>query len=197
MVDNVLRIAFKGKTSIESKPLYQYDYGQKIKFVDLNLPVAYEVHFSNRLKGNSTTQLGNVNGVIIPDMYLQSGLPIYVWVFLHTGQSDGETEYMVTIPVIQRAAPSADEPTPQQESAIGQAVQALNSAVAAIGSSEAAAVQAATEAETYRSTTRVYMELTQGYVNRIEGAVASGYITLGNTQLTEAQLIKLLQLIED
>ncbi len=197
MVDNVLRIAFKGKTSIESKPLYQYDYGQKIKFVDLELPNSYEVHFSNRQKGTSITQIGNADGVLIPDMYLESGLPVYVWVFLHTGQSDGETEYMVTIPVIQRAAPSEDEPTPQQESAIGQAVQALNSAVASISSYSSAAVQAASDAEIYRGTTRVYMELTQGYVNIIEGAVASGYITLGNTQLTEEQLIKLLQLIED
>ena len=197
MVDNVLRIAFKGKTSIESKPLYQYDYGQIIKFVDLELPPSYEVHFSNFLKGTSITKLGTVNGVAIPDSVLQTGLPVYVWVYLHVGQNDGETEYMVTIPVISRAEPTNEEPTEDQANAIGQAVQALNSAVASISSYSGAAVQAANDAEIYRGTTRVYMELTQGYVNRIEDAVASGYIILGNTQLTEAQLIKLLQLIED
>ena len=197
MVDNVLRIAFKGKTSIESKSLYQYDYGQIIKFVDLELPYSYEVHFSNRLKGTSITQIGNANGVAIPDQFLQTGLPIYVWVYLHTGQNDGETEYMVTIPVVQRAEPSNEIPTPQQESAIGQALQALNSAVSTISSYEADAQEAAHNTQICYINTKTYMDLTQGYVNRIENAVSSGYITLGNTMLTEEQLIKLLQLIED
>ena len=197
MVDNILRIAFKGKTSIESRPLYQYDYGQKIKFVDLQLPSSYEVHFSNRLKGTSITQLGDDNGVTIPDMLLQTGLTIYVWIFLHAGQNDGETEYMLTIPVIQRAMPSNEIPTPQEENIIGQAIQALGSAVAAISSYTEAAEDAAQSAWFNRNITTTHLQAVESYFYRLEDAVSSGYITLGNTRLTEAQLIKLIQLVEN
>ena len=185
MVDNVLRIAFKGKTSIESKPLYQYDYGQIIKFVDLELPPSYEVHFSNFLKGTSITNLGTVNGVVIPNSVLQTGLPVYVWVFLHVGQNDGETEYMVTIPVIPRAEPTNEEPTEDQANAIGQAIQALNSAVVAISSNTAAAVQAASDAEDYRGTTRVYMQLTEGYMHAAESASGDAIAAISRYPLIE------------
>lgn len=170
MVDNVLRIAFKGKTSIESKPLYQYDYGQIIKFVDLELPASYEVHFSNFLKGTSITKLGTVNGVAIPDSVLQTGLPVYVWIYLHVGQNDGETEYMVTIPVIPRAEPTNEEPTEEQESVIGQVIAALNSAVAAASSYAADAESAADSAGNHNYYTRYYMEQA---LTASENAVAS------------------------
>lgn len=108
MADNILRIAFKHERRIESRPLYQYDYGQVLKFIDLELPYSYEVHFSNYEKGSSITQLGNENGVAIPDSLLTSGLPVYAWLYLHTSNADGETEYMVKIPVYKRAAITND-----------------------------------------------------------------------------------------
>ena len=76
-MDNILRVAFKGETEITSRSLYQYDYGQYLKFIDIDLPAAYEVHFSNKITVDSTTSVGNENGVLIPDEYLLSGLPVY------------------------------------------------------------------------------------------------------------------------
>ena len=71
-------------------------------------------------------------------------------------------------------------------------------------SSAAMARASASEALNARNVTRVYMETTQGYrdaaasiYNQISHAIGSGYITLGSTQLTEAQLIGLLRLIEE
>ena len=204
MVDNVLRVTFGKELKIKSRPLYQYDYGQKLKFLDLNLPEAYEVHFSNYEHGTATVTVATSNEVAIPDVYLQTGLNIFVWLYLHAGQNDGETEYMLIIPVIRRAAILDTEPTPQEQSVITQTIAALNSAASTISASSSAAAQAALDAETYRGTTRYYMERTQEYKEaadaayaQISTAIGSGYITLGSTQLTETQLIGLLKLIEE
>ena len=143
MVDNILRVTFGKETRIKSKPLYQYDYGQKIKFIDLTLPAAYEVHFSNRERGKSTTVLATSNEVEIPDTYFVTGKDIYVWVYLHTGAADGETEYQIIIPITQRAKPSDEPPTPEEESVIPQTIAALNDAV----TESRAGVQRVTQAE--------------------------------------------------
>ena len=117
-MSNILKVKFGKETKIVTKPLYQYDYGQVLKFLDLPLPSAYEVHFSNYEHGESTTQLATSNEVSIPDIYLQSGRPVYVWVYIHTGLNDGETEYQITIPVIKREKPTDEEQTPEEQSII-------------------------------------------------------------------------------
>lgn len=128
-MSNIVKALMHNRTMGRTEPLYQYDYGQVLQFVGLNLPVAYEVHFSNQMHGVATTQIGNADGVAIPDTYLTTGQTIYAWVYLHTGEDDGETEYAVTIPVIQRASISNATPTPVQQDAITEAIAALNSAV--------------------------------------------------------------------
>ena len=124
--------------------------------------------------------------------------------FMNTFNNDGETEYMLTIPVIRRAAILETEPTSQEQSVITQTLAALNSAASTISASSSAAAQAALDAETYCGTTHQYMERTQEYKEaadaayaQISTAIGSGYITLGSTQLTETQLIGLLKLIEE
>lgn len=49
-------------TVVDSR-LYQYDYGQYLKFEGLDLPDAYEVHFSDTLRDDGTgySNLGWVN----------------------------------------------------------------------------------------------------------------------------------------
>ena len=110
--------------------VYQYDYGQILQFSGLDLPSAYEVHFSNQESlGTSKTSIGNEDGVVIPDEYLLSGEKVYAWIFLHEGLDDGETEYKITIPVNKRARPTDIEPTPVQQDVITQTIAELNSAV--------------------------------------------------------------------
>lgn len=129
MDGNITTADLSGKRSIRTKPLYQYDYGQVLNIVGVELPAAYEVHFSNELHGIATTQIGTADGVIIPDIYLTTGRDVYVWLYLHTGADDGETEYTAVIPVIRRASISNQEPTPVQQDAITEAIAALNDAV--------------------------------------------------------------------
>lgn len=124
-------VSFHGLRITSTVPLYQFDYGQMLLFDDLDLPEAYEVHFSNSDKrGDSTKQIGDETGVIIPDMYFQSGEDIFAWIYLHADDDDGETEYKVKIPINKRARPTDIEPTPVQQDAITQALAALEAAVA-------------------------------------------------------------------
>lgn len=82
------------------------------------MPAAYEVHFSNYERGDAYVTLAQSNEIEIPDALLQTGLNIYVWLYIHTGANDGETEYQITIPVIKRAKPIDEEPTTEQQSII-------------------------------------------------------------------------------
>ncbi len=203
-MDNILKVSFGKKKSITSKELYQYDYGQILKFIDLQLPNSYEVHFANRPFGNAIVQIGNVNGVLIPDSCLETGLTVYAWVYLHTGMSDGETVYQVTIPIIKRAQPSSEEVTPSQQSTIEQALAALEANVTSSAESASTCSAAVTDAQVARDKAQTYMEVTEGYKNtaqsilqQIQNSTGLGYITIGSTQLTEQDLIKLLDLLEN
>lgn len=127
---NIIYLYFKGKHLITSKSQYQYNHGQCLYFADLNLPQAFEVHFSNKDRGESKTQIGSNKLVEIPDEYFWSGaLQIYAWVYLHSGTDDGETIYEVKIPLIKRAKPTDEEPLPQQQGVIDRAIAELNNAI--------------------------------------------------------------------
>lgn len=128
MSNNVEAVFTKGRTNIETVSLWQYDYGQVLQIIGIDLPEFYEVHFSNEEHGVSTTTIGNADGVAIPDTYLTSGNAIYAWLYLHTGEDDGETVYEIRIPVRKRASISDSPPTPVQQEAITQAIAALNAA---------------------------------------------------------------------
>lgn len=112
----------------KTAPLYQFDYGQELVFDGFDLPDTFEVQFANEFQGESTTQIATDNVVTIPDMYLTSGANIYAWIFLHTGEDDGETVYYIEIPVMERAEPTENQPTPVQQDAITQAIAALQTA---------------------------------------------------------------------
>ena len=126
---NIITAAFGGSRQCKTRALYQWDYGQVLQFVGLELPTAYTVHFSNQPTGEAKTGIGDEDGVTIPDEYLTTGLPVYAWLYLHTGDSDGETRYTVEIPVKARSRPVDEPPTPQQQSVIDQLLSALESGV--------------------------------------------------------------------
>lgn len=111
--NKIIKAYFGGAKKTVSEHRYQYDYGQTLLFADLELPDAYEVHFSNAMTGGTTiTQIGTSEGVSVPDELLTSGANVYAFIFLHDGETDGRTMYTVEIPVRQRSKPSDVEPTP-------------------------------------------------------------------------------------
>lgn len=125
---NVTEVKFNGAKG-DSAALYQYDYGQILTFPDLILPEAYEVHFARQSDAQTITMIGTADGVSVPDEMLLSAGHIKVYIYLHAGNDDGETEYKAIIPVIARPEPSDIEPTPVQQDVITQAIAALNTAV--------------------------------------------------------------------
>lgn len=109
---------------------YQWNYGQVLRINGVDLPHSFQAHFSNTpIVGTAKTFIGTDGQVGIPDEYLTTGKPVYVWIFLHHAETDGETMYSVTIPVIPRPQPVDEEPTPVQQSEINQLIDALNSGV--------------------------------------------------------------------
>lgn len=129
MACNITEIRFGSGMTATGSMLYQYDYGQILTFPDLDLPEAYEVHFAGDGDAQTITMIGDADGVLVPDQLLQSPGHLKVYIYLHEGEDDGETEYKALIPVIGRPEPSDLEPTPVQQDAITQAIAALNTAV--------------------------------------------------------------------
>lgn len=128
-VSNIVEAAIRDRCETVTRALNQYDYGQVLYISGVELPEAYEVHFSNTSIGSATTSIGNDVGVAIPDMYLVTGKDVHAWIYLHAGEEDGETLYHIRIPVIRRAKPTDQDPTPVQQDVITQTIAALNVAV--------------------------------------------------------------------
>lgn len=147
---NTIRAALVARRNAVTASLYQYDYGQILNIVGLELPFAFEVHFTNEGGTQTKTVIGRDGQVDIPDEYLLSGKNINAYLYLHTGENDGETEYKITIPVKARAKPSDTPPTPVQQDAITQAIAALNDAVEQTGADVIAADAAKEDAEAAR-----------------------------------------------
>lgn len=61
-------------------------------------------------------------GVSIPDEYLIHGRDVMAWVFLHDGEEDGETEYVVHIPVRPRSRLIDAEITEKEHSIISDLI---------------------------------------------------------------------------
>lgn len=126
-MSNLVKAVFGSSKMTTTRPLWQYDHGMVLQFVGVNLPAAYQVHFSNTESGTAKTALGNADGVEIIDEYFLPGSDIYAWVYVNEGDS-GHTVYMARIPVLKKALPTDQQPTPVQQTAIEDAIDALNEA---------------------------------------------------------------------
>ena len=150
---NILTATFKpgARVCTPDKKGVQYDYGQVLRIAGLDLPDAFEVHFANAGDTTTITQIAQ-NGIVeIPDQFFESSRQINAFIFLHDGETDGETEYKITIGVLPRPAISDEEPTPEEQSAITQAIAALQAAVASTSQSETNAAASAESAATSAS----------------------------------------------
>lgn len=131
-MSNIITATFAdGDTSVVTAEQYMYARGQLLKVEGLELPSVYRVNFSNSPTGDSKTQIGTADGVIIPDVYFVSGKPIYAYIMLTSG--DGrEIKYDITIPILKATQPEDDTPTSEQSSIIDQAITALSAATTAL-----------------------------------------------------------------
>ena len=166
----------RGRTTVTTRRLWQYDYGMKLLLEDIDLPDSYEVHFSNGVSGEAVTVIGSAEGVGIPDQVLTTGESIHAWLYLHTGENDGETVYHIIIPVFPRAVPGDEPPTPAEQSAVTQAIALLR---AGISRAEDAAEEAEAASQAIQDLAVEARTLTAGAQASVEKAVdAEGAVTL-------------------
>ena len=137
-----IRAVFGALRSTVTKPLFKIDSGVILQIAGItDLPEYFNADFANSEKGTATRMLGHDGEVTIPDALLQTGLPIFCWIYV-VNETTGRTVYSVKIPVKQRSNVEDAQPTPEQADIITQAINALNNA----GDS---ASQSASEAQTY------------------------------------------------
>ena len=147
MADNHIIVAgYAGCGYTKTRPAYQHDYGQVLQldgFGDM-LPNTFEMHFSIGM-GKAITRIGSGNTVEIPNVCFEKFGTVTVWLFLHDTESDGETKYVIEIPVRSRAKATDQEPTQAEQSAITEAIAALNAGVTAAEAAQSAAESAQTD----------------------------------------------------
>lgn len=144
MANNIIQAVLDYRY-IDTRSVWQYDYGQILRIKGENLPKAVEVHFSlNEVGGDSITKIGvttdRITEVQVPDELLKSDTRfkynIYAFVYIEDGTS-GNTEYRIRIPVQTRPKPS-DHVTPDntETDPFGDAVKAVNNAAERAETSE-------------------------------------------------------------
>lgn len=126
-MSNILYARFcAGRRCVQTEALYQYNYGQRLKITGLTLPETYEVHFGVSKAGDTMLAIGDATGVLIPDACLLSVQTVYAWLYLHTGEDDGETEFEISIPVKARGKLPNESPPPPSPPLVRTRVTSLD-----------------------------------------------------------------------
>ena len=134
---NVIEYELLERPAGEENFIWQFDRGQKLRFLNAELPVAYEVHFSNKSTGSALKVLGDSTGVTIPYDITKTGKPAYFWLYI-VGENEEKTIYGNHIPVRPRADVPTATPTPEEQGFIEQAIASLNAGVAHVEAIEEA-----------------------------------------------------------
>lgn len=149
MRNNIVTVVYAGGCYTRTEPLVQYDYGQILHLVGFGLPSAFQVDFgTSRVQGETVQVIGALDCVSVPDTLLQGSANIYAFIRLHTGEDDGETVYVIELPVMARPEITGEEPTPVEQDLIDQLMAALAAGVAAAEAAAAQIERMSAEAET-------------------------------------------------
>ena len=125
MRNNIITANAGDKPYIKTGSVFQYDYGLILQITGITLPEEYDVHFGNDSSPSAKTVTGNASGVAVPDEYLRNGEDVHAWLYLHTGNNDGESVLHIQIPVIERAAIDTEEVTPIEHHFVEDALETM------------------------------------------------------------------------
>ena len=146
-----VRAVFGALRTTTTVPLYKIDEGVILRITGVaDLPEYFEADFANRPDGTATRVMGHDGDVTIPNALLQTGLPIWCWIYV-VNDTTGRTVYTVKIPVKIRAVVDGADPTPEQADIITQAINALNTAGDSAQQSASDAQGYAESAESYKN----------------------------------------------
>lgn len=137
----------EGVTSVTTKSLYQWDYGQKLEIESADLPAMFEVHFACQgMKEAVVVPCSTTDGVgvvTIPNKCLEQSSTITAWVYEIDGET-GSTTKVIAIPVVPRVRPSGNEDMPQHiEDKYTELLSRLNDALTALESGNIVVAKAA------------------------------------------------------
>ena len=127
--EKILTVKKTARFAFRTESIYQYDVGHVLQFEGFDLPASFKVHFALTKGGNAVTQIGYDNQVTVPDILVEASQEeIYAWLYI-VEENTGLTKFYIEMPLIGRARPTDEEPTPVERSEIDQALSALNAGV--------------------------------------------------------------------
>jgi hypothetical protein len=104
-MSNEITAYFKGRAGV-AESVYQHDTGRVLVLDGLELPSTFEAHFTTLSEEEALAVIGQDNRVAIPNSCLAIPGVVTVYIPLHSGENDEETEFVVRFGVIRR--PKAD-----------------------------------------------------------------------------------------
>mgnify|MGYP002765874577 FL=1 len=151
-------LAIKDDKYYADKALYQWNYGQILRIIDAELPMAVEVGFSTTEKsGDSDVRVGTtdngVTTVAIPNKLFKeersTDYSIYAFVYV-TDENSGTTVHEIVIPVKARAKQGDPSEDPSVDPSIFKdAVNAVNASANRAEEAEKSARESAAKAKGY------------------------------------------------
>ena len=151
-------LAAKEDKYYADKTLYQWNYGQILRIVDADLPMAVEVGFSTTEKsGNSDVRVGSTNNgvttVAIPNKLFEeersTDYSIYAFVYV-TDENSGTTVHEIVIPVKARAKQGDPSEDPSIDPSVFEdAINAVNASAERAETAEKSAKESADKAKEY------------------------------------------------
>lgn len=151
-------LAAKEDKYYADKTLYQWNYGQILRIVDADLPMAVEIGFSTTEKsGDSDVRVGSTNNgvttVAIPNKLFEeersTDYSIYAFVYV-TDENSGTTVHEIVIPVKARAKQGDPSEDPSIDPSIFKdAINAVNASAERAEIAEKSAKESADKAKEY------------------------------------------------
>lgn len=151
-------LATKEDKYYADKTLYQWNYGQILRIIDADLPMAVEIGFSTTEKsGDSDVRVGSTNNgvttVAIPNKLFEeersTDYSIYAFVYV-TDENSGTTVHEIVIPVKARAKQGDPSEDPSIDPSIFEdAVNAVNASAERAETAEKSAKESADKAKEY------------------------------------------------
>ena len=127
---NIITVDLSRGKKITLNPVFQWNHGMTMRFINAALPQTYRVDFSNSVRGKAKSQIGSAEeGVLIPDELFFPGDTIYAWIVLALTEDSAIAEWQINLPIDPKAKPTNEPFSPQQQSVADQLIYQLNEAV--------------------------------------------------------------------
>lgn len=87
-----------GSNKAYTQAVTQYDHKISLHISGILLPEKFDAHFANSREGEIATAIKGQNYTVrIPDVYLQKGEYVFVWIYVNK-----VSEYQIIVPVVKR-----------------------------------------------------------------------------------------------